>query len=280
MSKHNYAIRLMNREDVDTAVSWAAAEGWNPGLHDADCFFSADNYGYLIGELNGEPVGCISCVAYGDWFGFIGLYIVKPEYRGQGYGIKLWNDAIAYLKGRNIGLDGVIEQQENYKKSGFKLAYRNIRFEATGDGKLAQFIVPVADIPLAQILEYDRKCFPVDREIFMTNWFNMPNAVSLAKVENGVLQGFGVIRACGNGYKIGPLFADDERIAEDLYQSLTSHAIGAPVYFDVPEVNRAAVAIAERHNMKMVFETARMYTKEEPKVDLDRVFGVTTFELG
>ncbi len=280
MSKHDYSVRLMDRKDVDTAVSWAAAEGWNPGLYDADCFFSADNYGYLIGELNGEPVGCISCVAYGDRFGFIGLYIVKPEYRGQGYGIKLWNDAISYLKDRNIGLDGVIEQQENYKKSGFKLAYRNIRFEATGNGKLAPSIVPVSDIPLAQILEYDRKCFPADREIFMQNWLNMPNAVSMGKVENGVLQGFGVIRECGKGYKIGPLFADDERIAEDLYQSLTSQAIGAQVYFDVPEINLPAVAIAQRHNMKMVFETARMYTKEEPDVDLNRVFGVTTFELG
>ena len=32
--------------------------------------------------------------------------------------------------------------------------------------------------------------------------------------------------------------------------------------------------------MKPMFETARMYTKGKPNIDLQRVFGVTTFELG
>jgi len=32
--------------------------------------------------------------------------------------------------------------------------------------------------------------------------------------------------------------------------------------------------------MKPMFETARMYTKEEPEAPLNKVFGVTTFELG
>ncbi|HLA33082.1 MAG TPA: GNAT family N-acetyltransferase, partial [Pseudomonas sp.] len=31
----------MTRAEVDLAIDWAAAEGWNPGLHDADCFYAA-----------------------------------------------------------------------------------------------------------------------------------------------------------------------------------------------------------------------------------------------
>ena len=54
------AIRTMRREEVAFAIDLAAREGWNPGLHDAECFFSADPGGFLIGELDGEPVGCIS----------------------------------------------------------------------------------------------------------------------------------------------------------------------------------------------------------------------------
>ena len=180
-SQGAYNIRRMNRDDVETCVSWAASEGWNPGLNDAGCFYEADRNGFFIGELDGKPVGSISAVAYGETFGFIGLYIVRPEFRGKGYGIQLWNAAMEYLEGRNIGLDGVVEQQDNYKKSGFRLAYRNVRYEGTGGGKSSADVVSLSDIPFETVLEYDRLCFPVRRETFMRCWLNQPNAESVGK---------------------------------------------------------------------------------------------------
>jgi hypothetical protein len=32
--------------------------------------------------------------------------------------------------------------------------------------------------------------------------------------------------------------------------------------------------------MNVVFETARMYTSDFPQLPLEKIFGVTTFELG
>lgn len=61
-----------------------------PGLHDADCYFSADPKGFLVGLLDDEPIATISVIKYDDAFGFLGFYIVKPEYQGQGYGLQLW----------------------------------------------------------------------------------------------------------------------------------------------------------------------------------------------
>ena len=78
MEERGYHIRVMTRPEVDLAVDWAAAEGWNPGLADAECFYAADPDGFLIGLLGDEPVATISAVKYGKSFGFIGLYIVKP----------------------------------------------------------------------------------------------------------------------------------------------------------------------------------------------------------
>ena len=126
-----YQIRGMTRNEVDTAIEWAAAEGWNPGLHDATCFFAADPDGFLAGLLDDELVATISVVKYGTSFGFLGLYIVKPTYRGRGYGLGLWNAGIEYLEQRTIGLDGVVAQQDNYRRSGFAFAYRNIRYQGT-----------------------------------------------------------------------------------------------------------------------------------------------------
>ena len=122
--------RPMTRAELDLAVEWAAAEGWNPGLSDAEAFWAADPGGFWIAVLGDEPVACISVVRHSDAFGFLGFYICRPEHRGQGHGHALWQAAIAHLGDRCIGLDGVLAQQENYRRSGFACQRRNIRFEA------------------------------------------------------------------------------------------------------------------------------------------------------
>jgi len=95
------------------------------------------------------------------------------------------------------------------------------------------------------------------------------------------LAGYGLIRRCELGWKVGPLFANDEAVAERLYAALTTRvAADEPVYLDIPEINTAAMGLAARHGMRQVFGTARMYTGPSPAIALERVFGVTTFELG
>lgn len=283
MQDKTYRIRIMNREEVDLAIEWAAKEGWNPGLHDADCFYSADPNGFLIGLLGDEPIATISVVKYGDSFGFLGFYIVRPEYRGKGYGIKIWNAGLKYFEGRNVGLDGVVAQQDTYKKSGFKLAYRNIRYEGSGGGNFPEYskIVKLSTLPFETIDSYDRSFFPANRTQFTKSWINQADCNALGIMRNGILAGYGVIRKCHSGYKIGPLFADNPELAESLFLSLKSGIKSSePFYLDIPEVNRAAVGLVEYYNMKVVFETARMYSREKPDMPLNRIFGVTSFELG
>lgn len=283
MQNKNYTIRTMNRKEVNIAIEWAAKEGWNPGLHDADCYYSADPNGFLIGTLGDEPIATISVIKYGESFGFLGLYIVKSEYRGKGYGIQIWNAGLEYLEGRNVGLDGVVVQQDNYKKSGFKLAFRNIRYEGIGGGNPPENleIVKLSSLPFKTIDSYDQPFFPANRSQFVKSWINQPESNALGIMHDGNLAAYGVIRACRSGHKIGPLFANSPELAESLFLALKSRIKPTePVYLDTPEVNRAAVALAERNSMKVVFETARMYTEERPDIPLNRLFGVTSFEIG
>lgn len=273
----------MTRDELDFAVELAAAEGWNPGIYDADAFHATDPNGFFIGLLGDEPISCISAVAYDDTFGFLGFYIVKPEHRGKGYGIQIWNEAVAYLNTQNIGLDGVVEQQDNYKKSGFKLAYSNIRYEGTAGGNKTKNpnIVPLSDVPTEKLYRYDHSLFPTRRSHFLKHWIQQPDSIALGMVKKGKLVGYGMVRPCRNGYKIGPLFADNEDIADTLFQELrASIPKKEKLYLDTPEVNPKAMALAEKYGMKKVFGTARMYTKDEPNIDIRKVFGVTTFELG
>ncbi|MCZ7401320.1 MAG: GNAT family N-acetyltransferase [Candidatus Methanoperedens sp.] len=279
-SNEKFIIRTMQRDDVDSALDRAAKEGWNPGIHDADRFYYTDPRGFFIGEIDGEPIGCIAAVAYNESFGFIGLYIVKPGFRGKGYGIALWKSGMNHLGNRTIGLDGVIDQQENYKKSGFRLAYHNIRYEGIGEGSVSQGVVDLTGIPFEELVAYDSQLFSVPRPQFLKRWINQPEGAALGFLKRGKLAGYGVIRACHEGFKIGPLFADEEQIAEDLFNSLTGKNTGETVFLDTPEANPAAIALAKRHGMTMVFETARMYNKKAHPLPLHRIFGVTSLELG
>src|ERR1044072_3671035 len=124
-------IRTMRPDEIGLAADWAAAEGWNPGLADAACFATVDPKGWLIGELDGAPAATISCVNYDENFAFLGFYIVRADLRGRGLGLRIWNAAIAHAGSRVIGLDGVVAQQQNYRRSGFQLAYANIRYGGT-----------------------------------------------------------------------------------------------------------------------------------------------------
>ena len=295
MSNPEYSISSMTRNDIDIAIDWAANEGWNPGLHDADSFYNADPGGFLMGRLDGEPISAISAIRYGDSFGFIGFYIVKPKYRDLGYGMHIWNVGMAHLEGRNIGLDGVIEQQANYKKSNFNLAYRNIRqqgyvediskaaFQAknTGISGNGFQITDLRDTSFNTIEKYDRQLFPDNRTVFLKSWLRQPEKIALGISKHDELYGWGIIRPCREGYKIGPLYADQPSLAESLFIELTARTIpGSPIFLDTPEANSQAISLASKFHMVPIFETARMYTGTFPEIPMEKYFGVTSFELG
>ncbi|HSK39223.1 MAG TPA: GNAT family N-acetyltransferase [Arenibaculum sp.] len=281
-----YHIRVMSRAELDLAVDWAAAEGWNPGLSDASAFHLADPEGFLVGLLDGRPVASISVVRYADAFGFLGFYIVRPEVRGQGFGIGLWRAGMARLAGFTIGLDGVVAQQDNYRRSGFAPAWRNIRFGGTvtapgvAPGGTPAGLVDARTVPMDRLLAFDRRFFPAPRPAFLSYWVAQPGAVALARLRDGEVAGFGVARPCRHGTKIGPLHAGDPDTARLLFHALSAAVPSGPVYLDVPEPNRDAVAMARAAGLTPEFETARMYAGPAPATDPSGLYGVTTFELG
>lgn len=277
-------IRSLSAAELTLPVNWAAAEGWNPGLHDALAFHAADPGGFLVNETpSGSPASVISAVRTGETFGFIGFYITAPALRGRGHGLSLWNAALARLEGRVIGLDGVVAQQANYAKSGFVLVHRNLRYG--GRAPLAApppapGVVEARALPLEQLVAFDAAHFGLPRAAFLRAWLALPDSRALALVRDGELRALGQIRRCREGCKIGPLFAHAEAEADTLFAALAGFAPGEPLYLDPPEPNAAAIALARRHGLSPVFETARMYRGPAPALPLARIYGITSFELG
>jgi GNAT superfamily N-acetyltransferase len=282
----------MTRVEVDELVGWAAREGWNPGLHDADLFWATDPAAFIAADLDGELIGGGAITSYNGEFGFMGFFIVRPEYRGRGLGNALWQARRERLltrlrPGSSIGLDGVFAMQSYYAAGGFVFSHRNMRFRAEIPSRTAtspvddeEDIVPLAAVAFDQVLEYDRACFPASRPTFLRGWISQPDALALGCRRDGSLSGYGVVRRCGEGCKIGPLFADDAFAAKALYAQLAQFAAGGPLYLDAPENNAAAMEFVREQRMTEVFGCARMYLGHPPVLAHERIFGVTTFELG
>ncbi len=280
----DYEIRPMTAEDRAEAVPWAVAEGWGPGLNDMRSFIRVDEQGFWGGYLNGRMIGSISIVNYDDVFSFLGFYIVHPEFRRQGYGLKLWERAIQHAGSRVIGLDGVVDQQDNYKKSGFALAYRNIRY----GGPVG--VLPAVD-PALTITEIDAvsdavraldaRVFPAARDAFWQEWIGTEGHRTVVATDAGTPVGFATIRPCQGGLKLSPVVATSASAARSILATLLQGVPdGTEVFMDVPEPNKAAVSLAENLGFAPSFETARMYRGSAPALDTSHVFGVTTFELG
>jgi hypothetical protein len=278
-----FEIGTASATDVALMAQWAAAEGWNPGITDAQAFVVADPRGFLIGRLDGEPVTCISVVRYGEAFGFLGMYIARPGARGRGLGFRTWQAGMALLAGRTVALDGVVAQQDNYRRSGFRPAWTNVRFE----GPAPEFAAPpgvqfvdARDIPFDQLAAYDRRFFGAPRDAFLAAWISAPARSARVAVRDRDIVGFGVLRDAHAASRVGPLFAADGSVALALVSALARARDAATVAVDVPGVNEPALTWAEAAGWTPSFETARMYTGPAPAIDPSGLFGITSLELG
>jgi GNAT superfamily N-acetyltransferase len=283
MGTDDVRLRRMTRDEVAVAVKWAAAEGWNPGLGDAECFWPVDPEGFFCAEKDGKIIGTAAVVNYDDRFSFGGFYIVDPAYRDHGIGMQIARKAMRHAGSRILGVDGVVAMVGKYEKSGdLFLHYNNARYEGTGGGMMPAGLTPVRDVHFADLLSYDTAHFPARREQFLRCWISREGHFGLARLDrDGTIHGYGVRRKCFTGYKIGPLFARDRLTAEMILDGLVAGIPGEPFYLDIPVPNKAAVALVEARRMMPVFFTARLYSTRDPvPLPLEEIFGVTTFELG
>ncbi len=276
MSSASRTIRPLQPGEVTLLIDWAAGEGWNPGLRDAALFHAADPDGFIGAFVGEEMAAGIAAVAYGADFGFIGLYISRPDLRGRGHGKAVWQAGMERLGSRIIGLDGVAEQQANYRSMGFEVAYRTVRYTGrfaggTADAGLSRLTAEMH----AATAALDRRFFPGPRPAFLEGWLKPPHK-ALAVIRDGAILGYGVARQCREGWKIGPIVAMEEADARKLLEGLAAGI--DTVHVDVPETAGGFVDFLLASGFTPGFETARMYRSGTPETAPP--FAVASMELG
>jgi GNAT superfamily N-acetyltransferase len=275
---------------LETDIEWAFAcieqEGWNPGLFDLEIFSKIDPYGFIVATIDGDPVGLVSAVNYDPQFAFVGLLIVDSHYRGKKVGLRLAQAAREHIgPNRTIGVDAVIDRQRSYiRLFGFEAVYETVRYEGVSQVKPVQGeadLRPYDSVWFDEIVKYDRIHFPADRELFLKSWLSMPQSQTRVFFENDQICGYGTIRLCRDGWKIGPLFAQNRAVAAALLDSLVKTIGSSEIFWvDIPMSNPEAVAMADQYNLKPKLRTVRMYCNGRPTLPTNEIFGVTTLELG
>jgi GNAT superfamily N-acetyltransferase len=300
--KSSYVIRELYPHEKPFLFEWADNLSWNPGLLDMDSYYNSDPHGFFLGLVDDRPVAMISGVKHGKDFGYIGFYIVNnPDDRRKGYGLAIFHHALKYLLSdnpdRNIGLSGVPEQQENYKKAGFRLYYSCTRYIAPGakndseaaNSKLQLFtpeasILSASQVDFNDLLAYDQIHFGYDRSSFLKEWINMKEMKAFVMNHNdgnGIIGFIGIRPSSKETYHVGPLFADNETIAEDLLcyiRSLVPSTLS--ILIDVPDINESAISLMNKYGFSVGCSLGKMYTKELPNIPLNHVYSETSAELG
>lgn len=275
-------IRNADLDDFKLFLKWAALEGWNPGIGDADAFFAADPTGFFLREVNGEPVCAVSVVNHDSHFAFLGFYICRPEFRGQGHGIAVWSAAVAHAAGRSIGLDGVADQVANYTRSGFvrwgsTVRHRGAHKRCGRDQTRAVLAEDVRALVMA-----DERATGVGRGRFSEAWFSdtrVRHTRVLALGEDATTA-FATYRRCQEGVKIAPLFAESVEQVEVLLGSVPVEFGDGPVFLDVPDSCSMLIDFLQSKGFGVTFRAARMYRGIPPAGRPPPAYAVTGMEVG
>ena len=274
-------VRAMSIEELEEVLGWAADEGWNPGLDDAKAFYAADPAGFLVKEVQNEIVAAISVVNHDPDFAFLGLYLCKPQYRGQGHGIDVWHAGIAHAGSRSIGLDGVPDQQENYARSGFVKCGSTVRYEGRNALEPAPNVRLANPNDLQFVINSDMKTCGMQRDAFATAWFTQtPSRQTIVLGDGKDVKGFATFRRCGAGIKIGPISACSDIDARVLLENCPFIVPNCLYYVDVQGHDSALAKLLLKLGFEPVFETARMFRGIPPATVPVAFHAIATMELG
>lgn len=267
-------------------LQWAADEGWNPGINDAEIFWHTDPQAFYGIFYAGKLIGGGAIVQYNQQFGFMGLFIVLPEYRSKGLGKYLWYKRRDTLlnrlpKNASIGMDAVLAMQPFYAQGGFHLAFKDERHLLKGRHfEICKNITEINSSDFEHILAFDKLCFSTNRNQFLKAWLFQSQSYSFKYTADDKIQGFIVLRKALHGYKIGPLFANNYQVAEELLKAGLNVVNGSDVFMDIPTANKSAIELMKTMNTEIVFECGRMYYGKPFDLPIEKIFGLTSLELG
>ena len=211
-----HILAPMTDAEVVVLRSWAAAEGWNPGLLDISIARAVDPDAFIALRDGDELIGGGAILRLAPRLGFMGLFIMRPDRRGSGLGRTLWHYRRDLLlerldPGATIGMDGVFAMETFYTRGGFSTSHRDLRYEGVASGTVDPEALGLPELDREEIYRLDAECLGADRRGFLERWITAPGVHVAGLRVGGRLAAFGAIRPAEVGYRFGPVLADSGR---------------------------------------------------------------------
>ena len=297
--------RAKSLDDLRWVIQLGAQEGFTLREREAECYFAAELYpNFFIGELNGERISCISVVRHGETVAIVGHYIVARAYRGQGYGLKTWEAAVADVGDRcNAQLFAVVQMKDQYQKSGFQPGWIAKRYaftasralEGLGSTQLPSLVaqvLPACEVDFEKVFAYSADMLGTSQtcKSVLAGWLSHAQESSWVALDSkskvvGYLIMSRSVCFSRDGYRVAPFFADSAPIARSLLKVAATFASDNNrdhiMFLDVAaDYNQDAVCILENEvGTKPVFDIMFMTTKELPAKPHTKVFGIGSMEI-
>jgi len=263
--EHLY-VRPFEEKDIDFAYEMNVREQWNDRKDDIKRMFNYEPNGSFIAEVEYSPVGHVFAISYGK-LGWIGMLIVKSEYRKKGVGTLLTKKAADYLLHcgvETIKLEAVPQISNLYRKLGFIYEFDSLRFKRAS-GKT---ISTCSDSPaliekknLTKIAEFDADYFGADRTGVLASLFQENPKLCFVSYDGSEVAGYTMCRRAKCGYTLRPFVCNPEnrQVARELLaRCIHKLGLSKTLYVGVPAVNERAIEILREFGFDQYSKSVRM----------------------
>ncbi|WP_338130465.1 GNAT family N-acetyltransferase [Cohnella ginsengisoli] len=232
-----------------------------------------DREGCFLAEFDGQAAATMTTIRYGDRFGWIGMVLVHPEFRGRGIATQLLQLGIRHLRDqgvRCVKLDATAMGKKVYVPLGFAEEYDVRRYELEASPSMRESIGEDAagyrgevrtltEADLEEIAVYDAAIFGADRRAVLERLrAREPKYAFVTRDDRGIT-GYLMAHQGYEAVQIGPWAASDDRAAESLLAVLLAEVGTGRIYFDLPCPNVQGIQMAEKAGFRIQRTFCRMY---------------------
>src|SRR5882757_3579374 len=181
-------LRNMTVEDIPAGLRLCRASGWNQLESDWRVFLNWNPPACRVVERDGNIIGTIAALRYGDFFSWLSMVLVEPSERGAGIGTQLVQEGLAMLREDCVRLDATPLGRPIYARNGFVDEYPLSRMTATVHGAAVPTSArPMREEDLAHVLPHDRVVFGADRSRLLRALFQLaPGNAWIAGKDGGI----------------------------------------------------------------------------------------------
>jgi GNAT superfamily N-acetyltransferase len=284
-------LRPMTENDLPFADLVRGSVGWNQTLQDWRRFLQLKPNGCVLAEIDGCPAGTAIAFDYSENLAWIGMVLVMPEFRRQGVGTALLGECLNKLQNvRCVKLDATPQGKPLYERLGFKLEWPLARWELAQQSIInkrdtadipSENVRPVRFTELKEVALCDEDGFGENRFELLESLMKCSTTTAAWQHADSQLQGFGLMREGSRADYLGPVVAREAAVGEALVSSLLIQTRRPDVYWDIPDLNSAATALATRLGFQRQRTLYRMFRGENNSPgDPHKYFAIADPALG